>query len=77
MQMSERVFMQGDFFAPIVFSILLPFGIYIYMMWKKAISRAVVLLLGIILIVVSGIDVFLLQRLGAMARNSPSLYDVA
>ena len=45
------------------------------MMWKKAFSRTVVLLLGILLIVISGIDVFLLQRLGAVARNSPSLYD--
>jgi hypothetical protein len=34
-----------------------------------------VLLLGIILIVVSGVDVFLLQRLGAMAKSSPSLID--
>ena len=75
MQVSESVFIEGDFIALIVFSILLPVGIYIYMMWKKAISRTIVLLLDIILIAISGIDVFLLQRLGAMARNSPSLYD--
>jgi hypothetical protein len=45
------------------------------MMWKKVISRVVVLFLGVILIVVSGIDVFLLRRLAAMAKSSPSLYD--
>ena len=39
MQVSESVFIEGDFIALIVFSILLPVGIYIYMMWKKAISR--------------------------------------
>ncbi len=43
--MRESIFIQGDFFALIVFSILLPVGIDIYMMWKKAISRTVVLLL--------------------------------
>ena len=45
-KMSESVFMQGEFFALIIFSIIVPFGIYIYMMWKKAITRTVVLLLG-------------------------------
>jgi hypothetical protein len=76
MQMSESVFVQGEFFCvDRIFNSLLPFGTYVYMMWKKAISRTVVLLLGILLIVISGIDVFLLQCLGAVARNSPSLYD--
>src|ERR1035437_830535 len=75
MQVSESVFIEGDFIALIVFSILLPVGIYIYMMWKKAISRTVVLLLSIILIAISGIDVFLLQRLTAMAKTSASLFD--
>ena len=75
MQVSESVFIEGDFIALIVFSILLPVGIYIYMMWKKAISRTIVLLLDIILIAISGIDVFLLQRLAALAKTSPSLFD--
>ena len=75
MQVSESVFIEGDFIALIVFSILLPVGIYIYMMWKKAISRTVVLLLSIILIAISGIDVFLLERLTAMAKTSASLFD--
>src|ERR1039458_7998552 len=72
MQVSESVFIEGDFIALIVFSILLPVGIYIYMMWKKAISRTVVLLLSIILIAISG---FLLERLTAMAKTSASLFD--
>jgi glycopeptide antibiotics resistance protein len=75
MQVSESVFIEGDFFALIIFSILLPIGIYIYMIWKKSISRTTVLLLGIILIAISGIDVFLLQRLTAMAKTTPSLVD--
>ena len=70
MQVSESIFIEGDFFALIIFSILLPMGIYIYMIWKKSISRTTVLLLGIILIAISGIDVFLLQRLPAMAKTT-------
>src|ERR1022692_2607975 len=55
--------------------ILLPIGIYIYMMWKSSISRTLVLLLGIVLIVVSGIDIFLLQRLAVLTKTTPSLFD--
>lgn len=72
--MSEDL-IEVDFIALIVFSILLPAGIYIYMMWKRAISRHTVLLFGVILIVLSGIDIFLLQHLRTMATNSSSLLD--
>jgi len=73
--MSEDVFIEVYFLALIIFSVLLPVGIYIYMMWKKAISRTTVLLLGIILIVISGIDVFLLQHLTGLAKTSLSSID--
>ncbi len=73
--MSDSVFIGSDIFALIIFSILLPIGIYIYMMWKSSISRTLVLLLGIVLIVVSGIDVFLLQRLAVLTKTTPSLFD--
>lgn len=66
------MFIQIDFLALIIFSFLLPVGIYAYMMWKKAISRIAVLLLGIILIVISGVDVFLLQHLTRTAETSPA-----
>jgi hypothetical protein len=69
-EMGGNVFIQIDFLALIIFSFLLPVGIYAYMMWKKAISRIIVLLLGIILIVISGVDVFLLQHLTRTAETS-------
>lgn len=73
--MAETVFIEVDFFALIIFSVFLPVGIYIYLMRKKAISRTTVLLLGIILIVISGIDVFLLQHLSKVAQTSVSSID--
>jgi len=45
------------------------------MMWRKAISRKVVLLFGVVLITISGINVVLLQRLSDMATKTPSLID--
>ncbi len=71
-EIGGNVFIQIDFLALIIFSFLLPIGIYAYMMWKKAISRITVLLLGIILIIISGIDVFLLQHLTRTAETSPA-----
>ncbi len=73
--MSESVFVEVEFFALIVFSFILPVSIYGYMMWKRAISRISVLLFGAILIGISGVDIFLMQRLAGMAKNSSSLLD--
>lgn len=73
--MNESIFVEIEFFTLILFSLVLPVSIYAYMMWKTAISRTTVLLFGIVLIVISGTDVILLQRLTEMAKNSQSLLD--
>jgi len=75
LQMGESVFVEFEFIALIIFSFILPLSVYGYMMWKKAISRKAVLLFGAILIGISGVDIFLMQRLAGMAKNSPSLID--
>jgi hypothetical protein len=75
--MHESVFLETEFFLLVVFSLILPVGIYAYMMWKSVISRKTVLLFGVILIALAGVDVFLLQRLTELAKNSPSLLDDA
>ena len=73
--MNKTVFVEFDFFALIIFSLILPVALYGYMMWKRVISRHTVLLFAVILIMLSGVDVFLLQRLKLMARLSTSLLD--
>jgi hypothetical protein len=73
--MRESVFVEIQFFVLVVFSLILPISIYAYMMWKKAISRKTVLLFGVLLIVVAGINVILLQHLSVMAKDSISLID--
>ena len=73
--MNSSVFLEFEFLMLILFSLILPVGIYGYMMWKKAISRKTVLLFGVILIVIAGVNIFLLQRLAVIAKSSPSLLD--
>jgi hypothetical protein len=73
--MRESVFVEREFIALIVFSFILPFCIYGYIMWKRAISRTTVLFLGLVFIVISMVNVFLLQRLAQLAQLSMSLVD--
>src|SRR4029077_14091704 len=58
-------------------SVVLPAAIYIALLFKRAVSRATILILGLTLVAIAGIDVFLLQRLEAMSKLSPSLLDDA
>lgn len=73
--MSDSIFLKVDFFSLILFSIILPGAIYFYLLRKSAISRNSVLVFSMLLILIAGIDVFLLQRLAVMAKDSASLLD--
>ncbi len=73
--MNESVFFEGEVFAPVVLSILILIAICVYMTRKRGISPHTVAVLGIALIALAGMDLFLLQRLGELAKKSPSLVD--
>lgn len=75
LQISTSVFVEAEFFALVFFTFLLPACIYGYMLRTSAISRKAVLLFGVSLIAISGVNIFLLQRLAQMAKESPSLLD--
>ena len=76
--MSETsVFTEIRFWLLIVFSGVVPFAVYAVLMVRRAISRWTVLLLGLALIVIAGVDVYLLQALATAARRTVSLVDDA
>ncbi len=66
-------FAETEFYVLIVFSLILPISLYGYMMWKRAISRKTVMLLGSILIVIAGVNVVLLRRLVTLATVSSTI----
>jgi hypothetical protein len=71
--MSENpVIIEIIFFGLLAFSVLMPIGIYAYMMWKQSISRPIVVTLGLALLVISAIDLFLLRHLAGMSERSLS-----
>ena len=73
--MHSSVFTQWAFWLLVVFSLVLPIGIYGALWRKRAISPNTVLFFGCALVVVAGVDVYLLQILATAARRTPSLAD--
>ncbi len=75
--MNASVFVELRFWMLVVFSLVLPAGIYAALLRTRAISRLAVLGFGIALVLIAGVDVYLLQSLAALARHTPSLADDA
>lgn len=75
--MSLSVFVELRFWVLIVFSVVLPAGIYAALLRTRAISRMAVLGFGVALVLIAGVDVYLLQSLTSVAKITPSLADDA
>jgi hypothetical protein len=73
--MNTTVFTEFEFWALIVFSFVFPLGIYALLLSKRAISRTNVLLFGLALVGIAGVDVYLLQSLASLARLTHSPLD--
>lgn len=77
MVISNTVFTEIRFWLLIVFSVILPFLIYGVLMAKRAISRLAVLLLGVTLVLIAGVDVYLLHSLAAEIKRNTATADDA
>jgi hypothetical protein len=75
--MNTTVFTEMRFWLLVIFSGVLPLAIYWILLVKRAISRTTVLLLGLSLVAIAGVDVYLLQSLATLAKLTPSLVDDA
>jgi hypothetical protein len=75
--MRTTVFPEVSFWLLVALSAVLPVVIYGLLLAKRAISRATVLFFGIALVVIAGVDVYLLQKLATAARQTTSLADDA
>lgn len=73
--MNTSVFFEIEFWLLVVFSIVVPFTIYGALLKKRSVSRFTVLFLGVVLLIVAGLDVYLLQSLKRMAKLTPSIVD--
>ncbi|HYQ37713.1 MAG TPA: hypothetical protein VER09_02100 [Pseudomonas sp.] len=75
--MKLTVFLELKFWILVAFSLVAPVIIYGVLLGKRAVSRITVLVLGLALVAIAGLDMYLLQSLVQMAKETPSLADDA
>lgn len=73
--MPHSVFVEFRFWLLVACSLIVPGGIYATLYLSRAVSPLTVLVLGLVLLLVAGVDVFLLQSIGDLAQHTPSLAD--
>ena len=73
--MLNSVFVEMQFWLLVVFSLLLPAAVYWGLLVKHAISRYTVLVFGVALVLIAGVDVYLLQSLAVKAKATISSVD--
>ena len=73
--MNPTVFLHVKFWLLIVFSSLLPVAIYWILLTRRAIAPLAVLVFGFALVLVAGVDVYLIQGLSAVAKQTSSSFD--
>ncbi len=73
--MVQTVFVEIQFWQLVLFSIIVPVAIYYGLLKRRNISRNTVLLFGVVLLLISGVDIYLLQVLSKMAKTSLSHWD--
>ena len=74
---APSVFVEVRFWLLVALSAVLPAAIYAALLVRRAISRTTVVLFGLVLVLIAGLDVYLLQGLAKLARITPSLADDA
>jgi hypothetical protein len=73
--MPNHVFLELKFFALVLFSLVLPTLLYVFLYRRRSISRVAVILFAVALIAIAGIDVALLRALAELARSTPGTFD--
>jgi hypothetical protein len=69
------LYLRGEFWTLVAVSIVVPATVFIWLIRRRKIARLTVALVALALILLSGIDAILLQRLNTMARRTPGLGD--
>lgn len=73
--MGQAIYLEFEFWALLIFTILIPSGILIWMMMKRKFSRISIVTIGIMLVVIAGVDAIFLRMLSAKAKVSPGIVD--
>ncbi|QNK66239.1 hypothetical protein [Variovorax sp. PAMC26660] len=69
------IFTQLRFWALVLCSLVLPAAIFVTLFVRREFSKVTVLAFGLLLILLAGLDIFLLRALAITAQATPSLAD--
>jgi len=75
--MEQTVFVELQFWLLVLFSLIVPVAIVWTCLTARALSRLTVLAIGLSLVAMAGFDLYLLQVLSRMAKETPSTADDA
>ncbi|MEJ8855203.1 hypothetical protein WKW79_11520 [Variovorax robiniae] len=75
--MKNSVFAELSFWFMAIASVAVPIAIYAVLLAKRAVSRNTVLVLGITLVAIAGVDIYFLRHMAAAASATESLADDA
>ena len=75
--MPGSVFVELKFWLLVLFSLVAPVGMVWVCLTVRAVSRNMVLVIGVLLVGIAGFDFYLLQALARAALKTPSLADDA
>jgi hypothetical protein len=75
--MNSSVFAELWFWLMMLASVVLPVVIYGVLLAKRAVSPITVLVLGLVLVAIAGLDVYFLRHLAAIAKVTASASDDA
>lgn len=73
--MDGSVYLEIEFLALVLFSVLIPAYVFIWLVRRRRIARATVCAVGAALVLIAATDAILLQRLGVKAKATPDLAD--
>lgn len=73
--MTDSAFFHIEFWLLLLASLAVPLMIYFGLLWVRRISRHSILLFAVALLLLSTVDVLLLQHLAGIARATPSVFD--
>ena len=73
--MQATAFAQLEFWLLILSSVLAPLLIWGMVLARRTASQTTILILGVLLVMISGVSFYLLQALAAHSKHSPSLAD--
>ena len=75
MPLPDHVFLEGEFIALVFSSVVIPAGTYSFLYTRKSISRLSVICFALLLVGLAGLDVFLLQMLADLSKQTPGTLD--